>query len=177
MAYSLTYKNKTLNWSRAIIIVIITSYTLYYISTLSDWHFIDNVNLIFHEAGHIIFGFFGETIHMLGGTIMQILVPLIFCSYFYKKGDIFSYSLLLFWLGQNFLNISVYASDAIKMELPLLGGDNVNHDWNSLLSLFNILKYTDQVAATFYIIGIIILIFALIFAIKSSIKTNYTVTL
>ena len=30
---------------------------------------LSGVDLIFHEAGHIIFSFLGEFIHILGGTI------------------------------------------------------------------------------------------------------------
>jgi len=141
---------------------------VYYIVTLSDWHFIDNVNLIFHEAGHVIFSFFGLFIKILGGTLMQILVPSVFAFYFYKNQENFSASLVLFWLSQNFFNISVYAQDAIKMNLPLLGGDFVLHDWNSLLSMMGILKYTEQVSGLFYFTGIIVFIFAVVFSLKFS---------
>ncbi len=140
----------------------------YYLFNLSDWHLVDNINLIFHEAGHVIFSFFGETVHVLGGTLMQLLIPIIFSLYFYKNEEYFSSSLLLFWLSQNLFNISVYAGDAMKMELPLLGGDNVYHDWNYILSSFNILKYTDQVSSVFYCLGFIVLILAIIFSFKFS---------
>ena len=39
--------------------------------------FLHGVNLIFHEAGHVIFGFFGEFIAVLGGSLNQVLIPLI----------------------------------------------------------------------------------------------------
>lgn len=175
MTYISTYKNKSINWGRIIITIVVTLYMLFYLNSLSEWHFIDNVNLIFHEAGHIIFGFFGEFIKFLGGTLMQLLIPAIFSVYFFRKGDNFSASLLLFWLGQNFLNVSVYAGDALSMELPLLGGGSVIHDWNYLLSTINILKYTDQVSLFLYFVGIIILIFAMVFSVQSSIKNNYTI--
>lgn len=163
-------KIKSFNFSRIVIVIIISLYMIYYINSLSDWHFIDNINLIFHEAGHFLFSFFGEFINILGGTLMQILIPTIFSFYFYHNKEYFSSSLLLFWLSQNFFNISVYAGDAIKMELPLLGGDNVGHDWNNLLSITNLLKYTDQIASLIYFIGIIILIFAIVFSLKYSLK-------
>ena len=32
---------------------------------------------VFHEAGHLLFGVFGwETLTVLGGTLMQLLVPM-----------------------------------------------------------------------------------------------------
>jgi len=60
--------------------------------------------------------------------------------------------------------------DAVKMELPLLGGDNVGHDWNNLLSITNSLNYTDKIASFIYFTGIIILIFAIVFSLKYSMK-------
>ncbi|HAE36383.1 MAG: hypothetical protein UR85_C0001G0022 [Candidatus Nomurabacteria bacterium GW2011_GWF2_35_66] len=164
--------NKTISWSKVVLVAIVAVYMFYYITSLSDWHFVDNVNLIFHEAGHVVFGFFGEFIKILGGTLMQIIIPSVFSLYFYRKEDYFSASLLLFWLSQNFFNISVYAGDAIKMELPLLGGDSVYHDWNYILSSLNILRFTDQVASFMYIIGWIILIFAIIYSLKFSFRPN-----
>jgi len=169
---SLIHKNKTINWTKVVLVIIITVYMFYYLTSLSDWHFIDNVNLIFHEAGHVVFGFFGDFITTIGGTLMQLLVPVIFIYYFYRNENYFASSLLLFWLGQNFLNISVYAGDAIKMGLPLLGGDNVYHDWNHLLSSINILQYTDQISAFFYFVGIVVLIFAVVYSIKFSISKS-----
>ena len=63
----------------------------------------------------------------------------------------------LLWLGQNFVNISVYAADAQKRKLPLLGGNNVYHDWNYLLSEIGILKYDAEVG--YFFLGIAILLF------------------
>lgn len=166
-------KTKSLDFIKVTIVVIVTLYLIYYIKTIHEWHFIDNINLIFHEAGHVIFGLFGDFIGMLGGTLMQILTPLICSFYFYRRNDFFSSSLLLFWLSQNFFNIFVYANDAIKMELPLLGGDSVHHDWNYILSALNILKYTERIASLIYFIGIIILLFAIILSLKFSKENNY----
>lgn len=168
MQYLTPSKNKVFNWPKIVLVVIITLYMLYYLNSMADWHFINGVNLIFHEAGHAVFIFFGQFIHTLGGTIMQILVPLTFVIYFYRDKQYFSASLLMFWLSQSFFDVSLYAGDALKLELELLGGDNVYHDWNYLLSSLGILNYTDQVASLFYFVGIVILIFAVVFSIKFS---------
>ena len=104
---------------------------------------------------------------------MQILIPIVLSYYFYHNEDYFSASLLLFWVGQNFINISIYAGDAILMELPLLGGDNVGHDWNNILSSLNLLNYTNQVSVSLYFIGIIIIVFAIVFSIRFSFKKVY----
>jgi len=35
------------------------------------------VNLVFHEAGHLVFGMLGRFIATLGGSLMQVLVPFV----------------------------------------------------------------------------------------------------
>ena len=43
---------------------------------------IDNVNLIVHEAGHLLFSYLGYTLMIWGGTILQLFVPLAWAAYF-----------------------------------------------------------------------------------------------
>ncbi len=150
--------------SRVIISILASLYFLYYFFTLADWHFLDAANLIIHEAGHVVFMFFGEFLHILGGSLFQILLPVLFVYYFYKREDYFSASLLLFWVGQNLLNVSVYASDAIAMQLPLLGGDSVGHDWNALLSITGLLSHTALVGSTIYFCGAVCILLAICFS-------------
>src|SRR3989449_9967209 len=38
-------------------------------------NFLHLIDLVFHEAGHVIFGFFGQFIGVLGGSLNQVLVP------------------------------------------------------------------------------------------------------
>jgi hypothetical protein len=145
-----------------------TLYFLYYIRTSTDWHFIDNVNLIIHEAGHTLCFFFGQFIQILAGSALQILFPTTFSLYFYIKGDYYSSSLLLFWIGQNIINVSIYVSDSIIMQLPLLGGDNVIHDWNYILSRLGILQYANRIGSFMFLLGIITIIIASYFSITTS---------
>ena len=57
------------------------------------------------------------------------------------------------WVGINLINVSVYAGDAIVMQLPLLGGDGVMHDWNYILTTLDTLSSTPTVATTLYGLG------------------------
>lgn len=59
------------------------------------------------------------------------------------------------WVGQNFVNVSIYAGDAIAMQLPLLGDDSVIHDWNYLLSTLHVLSATPVIASILFAIGIL----------------------
>ncbi len=129
-------------------------YAIYYASTSSQWHFIDYADLIFHEAGHVIFMVFGEFISVCMGSGFQILLPLLISIYFFNRRQRISGTVCLIWTGINLINVSVYAKDAIAMQLPLLGGDTVIHDWNYILSMLNILPATPIVAAVLYGLGI-----------------------
>ncbi len=157
---------------RNIKILISICVSLYFISYannsggLGNWNMIDGVDLIFHEAGHTLFVFLGEFINILAGSFFQIFVPCVFVIYFYIwRKEYFSASLLLFWVGQNMLNVAIYMGDSIKQELPLLGGDGVIHDWNYLLSNTGLLKYTDILSKITYDFGFMLIITASVLSI------------
>lgn len=117
------------------------AYILYTLLTPEVWHFLDAVDLIIHEAGHPIFGLFGEWIGILGGSLMQLLVPLVFVGYFLLRYDLFAAGVVGMWLAQSLTNVSVYVADAAQMALPLLGGHAVIHDWNYLLGSLGLLDH------------------------------------
>jgi hypothetical protein len=94
-----------------------------------EFHLIDSVNLIFHEAGHTILFFAPEVVTVLGGSVMQVLVPLSCALVFLLKREWFSASIVFMWMGYSIVNVSIYAGDAFARALPLLGGDGVVHDW------------------------------------------------
>jgi hypothetical protein len=119
-----------------------------------------------HEAGHMFLLPFGHFMHMIGGTLLQLLMPALFVFHFFRNDQPYSGALVLFWVGQNFLNISVYAGDAAAMKLPLLGGEGSIHDWNYMLITFGLLEYTRAVAITIYTFGIGTIALATYFTIK-----------
>ncbi len=109
----------------------------------AGWCFLDNVNVVFHEAGHPIFSILGETMMVLGGTLGQLLVPSLLCGYFLGRGgnrgdNRFAAALCAFWFGENFLNVARYMADARDLALPLIGGGD-EHDWNRLFYQFGLL--------------------------------------
>ena len=118
---------------------------------------IDNADLVIHEAGHLFFVLFGKFIYTLGGTLMQILLPSLIIWYFWRNSYRTGAQVGLLWLGQNLINISVYAADARAHALPLLGGNKVYHDWTYILGTTNLLQYDIEVGYMFF--GLAILIF------------------
>jgi hypothetical protein len=122
-----------------------------------NYTWIDNADLVIHEAGHIFFMFFGKFIYTAGGSLMQVILPSIIAWYFLSKSYNTGVQVSLLWLGQNLINISVYAADARAQMLPLLGGSRVYHDWHYLLGELDILQYDAEVG--YFIFGSAILIF------------------
>lgn len=130
-----------------------------------SWRLIDNVNLVIHEAGHVFFRPFGEFLMIAGGSLFQVIVPLVFALYFYFNRKHYSCALSLFWTGESLLNVSVYAADSVLMQLPLLGGDNSIHDWNYMLDRLGLLRQTATIALIIRALGTLTIIFATLWAI------------
>jgi hypothetical protein len=104
----------------------------------ASWCFLDGVNLAFHEAGHLFFSFGGSTLHYLGGTLGQVLVPAALGAHFLlRREQPFAAALCLWWLGESLVNVSIYMADARALALPLVGGGD--HDWNELFHRFGLL--------------------------------------
>ncbi len=119
--------------------------------------FLDGINLIFHEAGHPIFGIFGwETLTILGGTLMQLLVPLALLVSFWIKRQPLGVALCGQWTGQNLLNIARYMADAQALLLPLVGGGE--HDWSELFVRWGVLHRDAIYAGRLVTLGWIMLV-------------------
>lgn len=145
------------NFKRWLPSIIILPIATLWILNRGEFGLLDNIDLVIHEAGHFFFSLFGKFIYTLGGTLMQIILPSIIASYFFRNNYRTGVQFGLLWLGQNFINISVYSADAQARKLPLIGGNKVYHDWHYLLNEIGILEYDYLVGYTFF--GIAILIF------------------
>lgn len=117
---------------------------------------LDSVNLVFHEAGHPIFGLFGHTIGFLGGTLMQLLVPLLVMGSAFTKRQPLGVALSGIWVGQNFMNIARYVADARAEALPLVGGGE--HDWGTLLGEWGLLQSDLRIAAGLRVVAWLIIL-------------------
>ena len=135
---------------------------------VSRYGFLDsmlhNVDLIFHEAGHLFFGFFGMLIKALGGTLMQCLIPIIVMIYFFRKKENFPASVALWWLGQNFLDIAPYIYDSWDRVLPLVGGSQHPdaHDWYYILRRLDLLEKYAEISSFTVGLGRMIVFLSLI---------------
>ena len=122
----------------------------------SSWSFLDAVDLAIHETGHIVFTPLGRTMHFLGGSLFQLLVPLAFVSAFVRRHDQHAASVCLWWVAQNCWNISVYVADARAQRLPLVGGGI--HDWAWLLRRAGWLARDQELSRAVHALGVILFI-------------------
>jgi hypothetical protein len=136
-----------------------------YIKSNQYLWFIDNVNLAIHEAGHLLFMFFGEFIGILGGTILQIALPVITVTAFIKQEDRFAVTFSIVWLGTNMFSVARYLADAQNQLLPLvhLGGGEPIHDWNYLLAHLNLLDQCGFISGVIYALGYLLIVGAIFY--------------
>jgi hypothetical protein len=149
---------KKLNYLKAAFTLLLAIYGIK--CALNRESFLDGVNLIAHEAGHLLFGYLGEFIMVIGGTVGQLFIPAATGVYFFMRREFYSTTVALFWFGQNMINISVYVKDAALMELPLVnvGGGEGMHDWNYLLLKFNVLAHDQVIGNLVYGLGCLIIV-------------------
>ena len=114
--------------------------------------FIDNVNLVVHEGGHLLFGWFGPTLGLWGGTLLQWLVPALLAIYFWFHRQTTGAAFCAFMTFENFLYTATYMADARTQVLQLVsvggaGGDSDSpHDWFNIFSSLGVLSHDTQIA-------------------------------
>jgi hypothetical protein len=132
-------------------------------------HFlVGRVNLVFHEAGHVVFGMLGRFVATLGGSLLQVLVPLICAaSFLLRYGNAFAASAALWWAGQSLIDLAPYIDDARAQQMILLGGVTGRdapgyHDWHYLLWSLNSLDSDHALARLAHFTGAVWIALALL---------------
>ncbi len=124
--------------------------------------FIHMPDLIFHEAGHVIFGMFGRFMMTLGGSLFQVLVPLICAGAFlWQHENRYAAAVCVWWSGQNLVDVAPYIADARKLQLMLLGGpagEVEGHDWEYLLTTLGWLHLDTTLGRAAHVLGTLVMI-------------------
>ena len=125
-----------------------------------DFAGLDAGNAIVHEGGHALFSYFPEFITVAGGTILELLVPLLLALAFYVRRQPVGYTLFLLVVFENLLYVSKYMADARAMALDYIAigvgavsGDEMDpnmHDWHYMFSHLGVLDHDTQIAAFFF---------------------------
>lgn len=140
-------------WGRAagFVLVALLGWTFLRADFVTDYdvvgnHFMHRVDLVFHEAGHVVFRPFGWLLTVAGGSLFQVIMPAFLAGMFvFKYGNPFAAAVCIAWTGQSFIDLAPYIDDALDRNLMLLGGTTGaeslgRHDWANILGEFDVLE-------------------------------------
>jgi hypothetical protein len=115
---------------------------------------IDDANVVFHEGGHFVFDVFGDTMGLYGGTLGQLLPPIICAVVFWRQKSLISVSAALLWLFENFFMIAGYMATARSEGPVVLGVMGIGiHDWWRILIRWRALQYDTTLATIVRVMG------------------------
>ena len=122
-------------------------------------------DLIFHEAGHFIFAMFGRFMTVLGGSLLQFLIPVIAAIQFIRQHEPFGAAVCTWWAGQNLVDLAPYIADSRSLQIVLIGGKTgaevEGHDWEFILTQLGIVHLDQSIGRWTHAVGILIMIGAL----------------
>lgn len=134
--------------------------------------FIDLPNLVFHEAGHLLFMPFGRFMSVLGGSLTQVLVPIVCLVAFLRQENHFAAAVCAWWAGENLIDLAPYIADARALKLVLLGGrtgaEVEGHDWEYLLGTLGLMQHDRAIGRAAHILGTVVMLGSIAWAIRSS---------
>jgi hypothetical protein len=124
--------------------------------------FLHLVNLPFHEAGHVFFAPFGEFVYILGGSLGQIIIPVVCAVAFARRDDWFAVTVCLWWAGENLVDLGPYIADARALQLPLIGGrtgaEVTGHDWEAILERLGWLHLDHALGMSAHFTGSVVMV-------------------
>jgi hypothetical protein len=127
---------------------------------------VDMANLVFHEAGHILFLPFGGFMTSLGGSLTQVLVPLAcMATFIWKTRDLFAAAVMAWWAGENLVDLAPYIADARALQMVLLGGHTgaevEGHDWEAILGALGLMNHDVTLGHACHNLGVLVMIGAI----------------
>jgi hypothetical protein len=134
---------------RALVLVYFLVAAVGHLLDPDKWSLISGIILGTHELGHVVFAPFPEVWTVAGGTILQLLAPIIVAVVLYRQKERIGVAMAGCWLAISLAGVAVYMADASKGELQLVsigGGDDALHDWTYLFDHFNLIR-SDQIIA------------------------------
>src|SRR5215472_11261506 len=124
-------------------------FLIYLAAHISSLTRLDNVHLPIHEAGHLLFGWFGSTLGLWGGTILQLLVPALLVVAFVVRGDLLGTTFCAVAFFHSHTGVATYMIYALRRKLPLVTvgapADEAEHDWVHTFSDLGVLPHAIQI--------------------------------
>ena len=117
-----------------------------HVTGVPDWTgIVDDANLVFHEAGHKVYGIFGDTPALYGGVLGQLTFPVVVIGVAFMRRQATGVAIGGMWLFENLPNIGRYMADARAQALPLVGGGE--HDFTNIFTRWNCLDADVRIGA------------------------------
>ena len=168
------------NWTRLALVAGLGIWTIQFARTPigadAIGSFLHLPDLVFHEAGHLIFSPFGRFMTVLGGSLLQCLIPVIAAIAFVRQEEPFGAAICAWWAGQNLVDLAPYIADARALRLVLLGGrtgaEVEGHDWEFILERLGIMRYDHALGYSAHAIGIVIMVAALAYATRIILRNS-----
>jgi hypothetical protein len=124
--------------------------------------------LVIHEFGHVLFRPFGEFMTLLGGSLTQVAMPLVFGGIFLVKNrDPYSAAVMLWWSAVSLMDVAPYIYDAYKPQHILLSGrtgDDGAHDFIDVLGDLGLLHRAQPIGRGTHAFALLMMIAALAWA-------------
>ncbi len=120
-----------------------------------------------HEFGHVLFMPFGEFLRLLGGSLVQAGLPLVFGAIFLARRDPFAAAVMLWWSAVAVIDIAPYVYDAQQPQHVLLTGrtgETGAHDFIDVLGDLGLLKRAQSVGYGVHRFGILMLAVSFVWA-------------
>ena len=139
--------------------------------------FLHLINLPFHEAGHVIFSPLGEFMTTLGGSLGQVLVPIV-CgvAFLTTSWNPFGAAVMGWWAGENLMDVAIYINDARALQLTLIGGHTgaevEGHDWEHILSMTSALHLDHRIANIAQFAGAVLMIGCMAWALVVTLRAK-----
>lgn len=125
--------------------------------------------LYIHEAGHLFFSPFGQTLNIMGGSLLQIIAPTVWYIVAKKEHSELS-NVALFFTGVSIVDVSIYVKDAGMLLLPLIGGlSKSHHDWANLLNEWGLIEWGYTLGEILFFFGLILSVLGIYLGVKANI--------
>ncbi len=137
-------------------LIFYVAFLAYAFSAHGGFLFIDIANLVVHEGGHNLFAWFGPTLCLWGGTLLQWLVPFLLAAYFFMQRHTTGFVFCAFFFFENWLYTATYMADARAQVLALVttgDPDLVEHDFYAIFTSLGVLNHDTQIAAVVRLLG------------------------
>lgn len=142
------------------LVLILGFFTAYLLIRGNGAPLVDAVNAGIHRLGHAASGWAGDTGQLLGGTVLQLLIPGgLAALLLWKLHQWVAAMACVWWLGETLVHIGSYLGDAMYRRSAPIAGDV--HVWGYLTRKWELVLHAERMGQVLHWSGVAIMITAL----------------